>query len=492
MSARTPVRTRRFGGKRKPQRAFYRALALLVVALTAAIVVLALLVTTSGPRVRHALVQKGPGGEVSVVDGGLTLVFDRPVVAAGDVSRAFEVRPRTDHTVTHRGGRISVAFRENLRSNAEYTVSLAPGALRDDLGKPMSGGYSFRFTTPEPSFTYLERNYGEGEPDRIVEKAALSGESRALFEAERIKSFARAGGRLLVAVPREGSPDRATDELRLVDLDRGGEGEPVRVPGEVQVDELASSPTGAQFAFVTRTLPEAGTTGPEAKAYGNRLYLLEVLEGGASLRAANTLSDAGNVASLLYSNDGQALLYRTLDGSHYLTGAPGDARAEPTLLGSYGVEGGFDRTNTKLVFQSGEGVVGIYDAKTRRLRELPGLGRGARISAPTFLHNSDELLYREDLFDPSTGELLFRVNVADQSGRAAPLAEVKPPTAFLDEPQASPDDRYVLVEATFDSLGLDDYAGNPQPKDSRLVIYDRQERKALDASTRGMDPAWNR
>jgi len=466
-------------------------LALLVVALTAGIVVLALLVTTSGPRVRHVVLQQGPDGEVAAVNGGLTLVFDRPVT--GDVARAVEVRPEVDRTVSHRGGRISVAFEENLRSNTEYTLALTPGTLRDDLGKPMSGGYSYRFATPEPSFTYLERNYGEGEPDRIVEKGALSGESRTLFEAEQIKRHARAGDHLAVVVPCEDSPGSVTDELRLVDLDRGGEGEPVRVPGEVQIDELAPSPAGPQFAFVTRALPEAGATGPEAKAYGNRLYLLEVPEGGPELRAVDTLSDAGNVASLLYSNDGQALLYRTLDGAHYLTGAPNDREAKPSLLGSYGVEGGFDRTNTKLAFQGGDGVVGIYDAKTRRLRELPDLGAGARISAPAFLNTSDELLYREDLFDPSTGELLFRLNVADPAtGRATPVAEVKPPAAFVDEPQASFDDRYVIVEATFDSLGLDDYAGNPQPRDSRLVIYDLKENRALDADIRGVDPAWNR
>jgi hypothetical protein len=477
---------------RSPGRFFYRALALLVVALGAGIVVLAVLVTTSGPRVRHAALQNLPGGEVSVADQSLTLVFDRPVEGV-DVERAVEVRPEADHTITHRKGQINLSFDKNLLHDTEYTITVAP-KLRDDLGKEMAGGYSYRFTTAEPSFTYLERNYGEGEPDRVVEKAPLSGESRTLFEADRIKHFARSGEQLAVVLPRQappGGPGGVVDDLRLVDLD-GGESTPVGVPGEVQVDNLRFSPTGAQFVFVTRALPETGASGPYVKAYGNKLYLFEGQAGGDRLRSVDTLSDAGNVASALYSNDGQALLYRTLDGTHYLTGAPGDDRAEPSLLGSYGVEGGFDRTNTKLAFQGNDGVVGVYDARTRRLRKLPDLGTGARISAPTFLHNSDDLVYREDLFDPFTGELRFRVNVADESGKPEPALSVKPPSGFLGEPRVSLDDRYLLIEAASDSLGLDDYAGNPQPKDTRLVLYDRHERRVLDSGTRGMDPTWDR
>lgn len=53
------------------------------------------------------------------------------------------------------------------------------------------------------------------------------------------------------------------------------------------------------------------------------------------------------------------------------------------------------------------------------------------------------------------------------------------------------DDRYVLVEATSEPRGLDDYLGNRQPEDARLVLYDWHERKEIE-EIRGIDPVWNR
>jgi len=54
------------------------------------------------------------------------------------------------------------------------------------------------------------------------------------------------------------------------------------------------------------------------------------------------------------------------------------------------------------------------------------------------------------------------------------------------------DDRYVLVEAASESSDLDDYVGNRQPEDTRLILYDRLERKVIDSETHGIDPVWNR
>ena len=46
--------------------------------LSVGILVLALLVTTSGPQVRHVKVQKESGGDIASVGQGLTVAFDRP------------------------------------------------------------------------------------------------------------------------------------------------------------------------------------------------------------------------------------------------------------------------------------------------------------------------------------------------------------------------------------------------------------------------------
>ena len=56
------------------------------------------------------------------------------------------------------------------------------------------------------------------------------------------------------------------------------------------------------------------------------------------------------------------------------------------------------------------------------------------------------------------------------------------------------DDRYVLVEATSESSNskFDDYVGNRQPEDARLVLYDRFDHKLVESNNHGIDPVWNR
>src|SRR5918997_5989008 len=106
----------------------------------------------------------------------------------------------------------------------------------------MEHEYSYEFTTEEPSFTYLERNYDRGAVDRIIQRAPLSGKSQVLFGEDRIKSFARNSRYLAVVILR---PDN-TDELRVVDLATLEE-RSVDMSPDVRVDNLRFSPTENQF-----------------------------------------------------------------------------------------------------------------------------------------------------------------------------------------------------------------------------------------------------
>ena len=464
-----------------PNKAFYQALVMVIGGLSVGILVLALLVTTSGPRVRQVAVQNQSGDRISSVGQGLTVVFDRPIEGT-DFESVIEVEPEVDYTVSHRQGQLSITFDQNLLSNTEYVLTVKP-EIEDDLGKRMEREYNYEFTTEEPSFTYLERNYGRGKEavDRVVQRAPLSGKRQVLFGEDRIKSFALNGRYLAVVVVR---PDN-TDELRVVDLSSTEE-RSVDISHNAQVDNLRFSPTDNQFIFV---LQEVGpsTGDPESEGFdSNRLYLYDI--DGEQLQPVDTSSDKGNVKSALYSSDGQALLYETLDGSYYLTGAT--RATETTPLGIYHDSGGFDRTNTKIAFQFGDSVT-IYDAQAKESQELSQIGTGARISAPTFLHNSEELIYLWDPLNAKVGTTT-RVYVASPDGKVEEqVVESQPQEHFLDYPVISYDDRYVLVEAAPKSSDLDDYTGNRQPEDAQLVLYDRFDGKVID-EIRGIDPVWNR
>src|SRR5215217_1242021 len=177
-----------------PNKAFWRALGLVIGGLSVGILALALLVTTSGPRVRNVAVQNQTGERISSVSQGLTVVFDRPIVGS-DFKSVIEFDPEVDYTVSHRQGQLSITFDQNLLSNTEYVLTIKP-EIEDEAGRRMEGEYRYEFTTEEPSFTYLERNYDRGavtSVDRIIQRAPLSGESQVLFGEDRIKSFARNG-----------------------------------------------------------------------------------------------------------------------------------------------------------------------------------------------------------------------------------------------------------------------------------------------------------
>jgi hypothetical protein len=149
--------------------------------------------------------------------------------------------------------------------------------------------------------------------------------------------------------------------------------------------------------------------------------------------------------------------------------------------------GGFDRTNTKLAVQPIGGDAS-YDAPSKELQDLPNIHLGGRIATPVFLHNSEELLYLRDPLDARTGGTL-QVCTADADGNVKEQAvDSQPPADFFDEPAVSYDDRYVLIEATFEPQGDDDYVGNRQPKNPQLVRYARFDDKVIDSSTRGIDP----
>ncbi len=445
-------------------KAFYWAFGSVIAALSIGILVLALLVTTSGPRVRQVVVQNLSGDKVANTNQGLTVVFDRPIEGA-DFENAIDIQPEIEHTVSHRNQQLSISFDQNLLSNTGYVLTVRPD-LKDALGGRMKREYNYEFTTAEPSFTYLERNYGSRTVDRIIQKSPLSQESHALFGSDKIKSFARNANYLAVVLLRADN----TDEFRVIDLGTREE-KSVDIPYDVRVDNLKFSPAGNQFIFVTR----------------GRLYRYDI--DGEQLQPVDPSSEEGRLRSALYSPDGQALLYQTIDGEYYLTGAA--QTTEPSLLGKYAASGGFDRTNTKLAFQPIGGDA-IYDAQAGELLDLPDIRLGGRISTPTFLHDSDELMYIREPLGAKPGGTL-QVCTVDADGKVEKQAvDAQASANFSAEPAVSYDDRYVLIEATFEPQGDDRYVGHPKPKDARLVLYDRSDGIVVDSDTRGVDPAWDR
>lgn len=276
--------------------------------------------------------------------------------------------------------------------------------------------------------------------------------------------------------------------MRVIDLTDGDDAR-VAVPGNVKIGRPALSqgfPAG-QLAFVTRANVGLGADEAYSKGYDGRLYRYDIA--GERLQPVDTLSEAGNVESASYSRDGGALLYRTLDGAYYLTGASLGNADQTIPLGKYDGSGGFDRTSARISFQT-RGGAAIYDARTRRVRELPGIGVDRGSSTPAFMNNSDDLAYRRSVPDPDTGETTSRVSIVNAAGEEDDHVDSPPGAYFFDNPVFSPDDHYALVETAPESARIDGYLANPQPVDARVTLYDLSGRQPVD-EVRGVDPVWN-
>ncbi len=113
-----------------PSKAFYWASGLVLAGLSIGILVLALLVTSSGPRVRQVVVQNISGDEIANTNQGLTVVFDRPIEGA-DFENAIEIQPEAEHTISHRNQQLSISFDQNLLSNTGYVLTVRPELIRN-------------------------------------------------------------------------------------------------------------------------------------------------------------------------------------------------------------------------------------------------------------------------------------------------------------------------------------------------------------------------
>ena len=135
----------------------------------------------------------------------------------------------------------------------------------------------------------------------------------------------------------------------------------------------------------------------------------------------------------------------------------------------------------------------IYDAQAKEIKEVPDIQLDGRISTPIFLHNSDEIFYLKEPLDAKPDEPL-QVYTANMDGEAwEQVVDTQPQASFFSQPVVSYDDRYVLIEVTSDPQDSDDYVGDPQPKDPRLVLYDQLDGKVIDPGpVRGVEPVWNR
>src|SRR5438270_12235573 len=113
--------------KSSNEKAFYMAFVLVVAALCIAILAFGLLVSNSGPRVRHVVEHSINPNGLPTVNQALTIVFDRPITTSSDLQSAIEIQPKVEYTLSQRNQHLTITFDQNLLSGTHYILTLKPG-----------------------------------------------------------------------------------------------------------------------------------------------------------------------------------------------------------------------------------------------------------------------------------------------------------------------------------------------------------------------------
>lgn len=154
-------------------------------------------------------------------------------------------------------------------------------------------------------------------------------------------------------------------------------------------------------------------------------------------------------------------------------------------------DSGFNAANDEVVFRRDTSAE-VYDARTKKARELAFGEIGGSRSTPEFLSNSDSLIFTENVMDEDTGGAISRVVIASPSDeRSETQVTADPSTYFYAAPKISYDDRYILASTAPASGGFDPYLTNPLPEDAWLTLYDRTKDEVLE-EVRGAEPVWSR
>lgn len=447
----------------RSKKSFYKLISLVAGGLIIACTILSILLLQSGPRVRSITPTLDAQNQPTAKQQVVRVQFDRPIPQM-NLKPFVTVHPAAEFDIRQEGQVIYITFNKNLQLGTEYSMTIKSN-LPDVRGRQIGHDITYRFMSEPAELLYVERNYEA--LDRVVSYNPISKKSETIMEADTIIHLA-SNGSYLAIVQRDADN---VDTVMLREQASGAMFKLTNLKPKSSISKIALSPSN-QLAVVTPTVD---------KQASNELWRFAI--SGTQLSPVG--QPTAGVMDIKYSHDGQVLVVKKTDGLYYL--GPTTAESTLSLLGEFFSIGDFNHTNDKLLVETNTSVM-VYDASAQKTLSLPELF-GTDAKTPTFLHNSDDIAYRNYRAKPGTDSFETTVEVTRNKARDTTLS-LQPKEYFLGDIAVSADDRYLAVQLATAAQLYDDYRLNAKPEGTVIRIFDRTTQQYLPEKLTGVDPIW--
>lgn len=420
-------------------RSFRLAVIISLACLLVGAVVLSVLNTTRGPRLRSA--ELDVAATVTQPGEQLVLVTDqrlRPVVAAD-----LTITPAAGARVSAEGTTLFVSFEEALRYDTSYAVSIRVTSQATGA----AGTLGFEFTTPGGRLFALQRAGAGAAPDvedRIVRRLLPTGDQvpqdEVVHRAPRIQQYAVADPALAVVT----TGDKDSAELTIARLD--GSAAPHTVVRESSIGQLKSSGPGGAFGWIV--------TGYRRSVPPNRLLLFDPAAAAPPKPVVGLDGKPLIVNSWYFVPGTRSIVVQNADSSIYLMDPLGDGKITP--LGSHFYVHGFAPGTTSLLVDD-LGRASVIDLNTGKRTRPPA----SNIRDQSQVYQLLPLTSRSQLRligRPTDDAPQFRIDVT-AGNRTIRIHEPANPTSRIETVCVSPNSQYVAVETSPESAVSDNYSG---------------------------------
>jgi hypothetical protein len=305
---------------RRFNKAFYWAVALLA----AGCLILLLLDTFQGPRIRNVVFN----GVDTVQDPGQRLVLEANQPLVSVQSSQVHITPYAPFSVTGTGETISIVFTGRLHYQTTYHVRITQVASQH---KHTDVTVNYTFTTPDTDVYYIQRRYGpdadnplRNKPtDELVQEALGSTVHKVIFSAPQIDAYTVLGPYIAISINNAAG----NSQLYLLRVQNDTTTE-LALPGSGQVSQLQSSADHTTFGFRFTSDPIHSqrryndTLFAINTAFGNLRYVIDGFH-GQPIQATNWQFAPDGTTVLAQTPSNQLVLFDTA------------SQAQPITLGTY-------------------------------------------------------------------------------------------------------------------------------------------------------------
>lgn len=422
---------------------------------------------------------QGDAKTISPVNTVLQVRFSQ-LMDRASVESGLQISPAQKYRTSWSTNSLVITFENNLESATAYTLRIA-GSVQNIYGLGLIEDFQYKFSTIAPQFTYIE--HSAEDKDTIINYDILSNVRTELVSTAKIEQFSQKTNSLAFATsPLVGG------ELYLRDLNSQTQTKIDLGPGLWRVDKLIFAPGVKQELAIAADQVELSgeIVIPQSNS---QLFLydipnrqLKLVEGHAPLE-------------LIYTPDGDGILYRSEDAVYYLLDLQTN---DVTDLGRHLSTGGFSKDRNKVLFVDYDLAnpevkypnINVYNDS----RQSVSLTDGTEFDAdPQYFHLDTSIAFAAQFAELEGTRGLFGIKVLNPNKKQ--LLFIKQPGKSLEFPKVSPDDRYLVIEQytpdqLLDYTNMRNYVYATRPYDATLRVYDLQTRQFLPIDLEGVEAEW--